>query len=423
MTMESLKRSRIARQNKPSVLDRIAKQQVLKQLKCIALGRLIIEDDGEIICFGEASADTEIHAHIIVHRASAYRGFMLAGSIGGAEGYMAGSWSSPNLTALTRLMCANLNLLNNVDSSRFGLGRLLEKFYHWSRRNTEDNARANIAAHYDLSNQFFSLFLDRSMMYSAARFATADTSLEDAALAKIDNICQKLNLTPGDHLLEIGTGWGAMAIHAARHYGCKVTTTTISKEQYRHACDEVERAGLCSRVTVLCEDYRKLSGSYDKLVSIEMIEAVGHEYYREYFATCSKLLRPHGLMLLQAITIPDQRYDYARRSVDFIQKYIFPGGCLPSDREITAQLSRHTDMQMVAMEEIGEDYALTLAHWNRRFHDKLDEVKALGFSDTFIRMWEYYLSYCEGGFSERVIGTGQFLLGKPQWRKSFPRAT
>jgi len=420
MTMESLNRSRIARQVKPSILDRVAKQQVLKQLKNIAVGRLVIEDDGEIICFGDPSAAAEHHAHITVHKMSAYRGFMLGGSIGGAEGYMAGTWSSPNLTALTRLMCANLNLLNDVDSSRFGLGRVLEKFYHWSRRNTEENARANIAAHYDLSNQFFSLFLDSSMMYSAARFATKSTSLEDAARAKIDNICHKLNLTPGDHLLEIGTGWGAMAMHAAKHYGCKVTTTTISKEQYRHARAQVEQAGLSSQVTVLCEDYRKLSGSYDKLVSIEMIEAVGHEYYREYFTTCSNLLKPHGLMLLQAITIPDQRYDYARRSVDFIQKYIFPGGCLPSDREITTQLSRYTDMQMVGMEEIGEDYALTLAHWNRRFHDKLDEVKSLGFSDTFIRMWEYYLSYCEGGFSERVIGTGQFLLGKPQWRKPYP---
>lgn len=417
MTMETLNRSRIARQVKPSMLDRIAKQQVLRQLKNIRVGRLVIEDQDEIIYLGEAGASAPHHAHIFVNQPSAYRGFMLGGSIGAAEGYMAGAWSSPNLTALTKLMCANLELLNDVDSSRFGLSKLLEKFYHWSRRNTEDNARANIAAHYDLSNQFFSLFLDSSMMYSAARFNRATTTLEQASREKIDNICQKLHLTPDDHLLEIGTGWGAMAIHAARHYGCKVTTTTISQEQYRHACEAVKKAGLTGQITVLCQDYRKLTGSYDKLVSIEMIEAVGHEYYREYFTTCSSRLKPHGLMLLQAITIPDQRYDYARRSVDFIQKYIFPGGCLPSDREITKQLSRHTDMQMVGMEDIGEHYALTLAHWRQRFHDNLEQVKALGFSDTFIRMWEYYLSYCEGGFSERVIGTGQFLLAKPQWRQ------
>ncbi|WP_339899068.1 cyclopropane-fatty-acyl-phospholipid synthase family protein [uncultured Gilvimarinus sp.] len=417
MTMETLNRSRIARQVKPSMLDRIAKQQVLRQLKNIRVGRLVIEDQDEIIYLGEAGASAPHHAHICVNQPSAYRGFMLGGSIGAAEGYMAGAWSSPNLTALTKLMCANLELLNDVDSSRFGVSKLLEKFYHWSRRNTEDNARANIAAHYDLSNQFFSLFLDSSMMYSAARFNRATTTLEQASREKIDNICQKLHLTPDDHLLEIGTGWGAMAIHAARHYGCKVTTTTISQEQYRHACEAVKQAGLTGQVTVLCQDYRKLTGSYDKLVSIEMIEAVGHEYYREYFTTCSSRLKPHGLMLLQAITIPDQRYDYARRSVDFIQKYIFPGGCLPSDREITKQLSRHTDMQMVGMEDIGEHYALTLAHWRQRFHDNLEQVKALGFNDTFIRMWEYYLSYCEGGFSERVIGTGQFLLAKPQWRQ------
>jgi len=419
MTMQSLNRTQIARQNKPRMLDQFAKRRVLQQLKNITVGRLIIEDDSEIAYFGDADAAPEYHAHIIVNSASAYRSFMLAGSIGAAEAFMAGTWSSPNLTALTRLMCANLNLLNHVDSTGFGLGRLLEKLYHWSRRNTEDNARANIAAHYDLSNPFFSLFLDPTMMYSAARFASKNTTLEEASLAKIDNICQKLALTENDHLLEIGSGWGALAIYAARHYGCRVTTTTLSAEQYQHTCQQVTLAGLDHRVTVLCQDYRKLSGSYDKLVSIEMIEAVGHEYYREYFTRCAQLLKPHGLMLLQAITIPDQRYQYARDSVDFIQKYIFPGGCLPSDREITSQISRHTDLQMISMEEIGEDYALTLAHWRQRFNSQLNEVKALGFSDTFIRMWQYYLSYCEGGFSKRVIGTGQFLLSKPQWRISY----
>ncbi|WP_041522074.1 SAM-dependent methyltransferase [Gilvimarinus agarilyticus] len=417
MTMETLNRSRIERHVKPSMLDRVAKQQVVRQLKKIRVGRLIIEDQDEILYLGEPATSEGPHAHIVVNQPSAYRGFMLGGSIGGAEGYMAGAWSSPNLTALTKLMCANIDLLNSVDGSRVGISKLLEKFYHWSRRNTEEKARANIAAHYDLSNQFFSLFLDKSMMYSAARFSSPTTTLEQASEDKIDNICQKLHLTSADHLLEIGTGWGAMAIHAARHYGCQVTTTTISQEQYRHACQAVEQAGLSQQVTVLCQDYRKLTGQYDKLVSIEMIEAVGHEYYREYFSTCSARLKSDGLMLLQAITIPDQRFEYAKGSVDFIQKYIFPGGCLPSDREITHQLSRHTDMQMIGMEDIGEDYALTLAHWRQRFHGNIDQVKALGFNDTFIRMWEYYLSYCEGGFSERVIGTGQFLLAKPQWRQ------
>lgn len=418
MTMDTLNRASVARPNKTNILDRVARQQVLKKFKALSKGRLVIEEDGEILCFGDAQAEPAYHAHIVVHRANAYRSFMLGGSIGGAESYMAAAWSSPNLTAVVRLMCANIDLLNAVDSSRLGLNRLLEKLYHWSRRNTEENARANIAAHYDLSNQFFSLFLDRSKMYSAARFTQADTTLEEASWAKIDNICQKLELSPTDHLLEIGSGWGAMAIHAAQHYGCKVTTTTISNEQYQYACQAVKRARLETQITVLCQDYRHLADQYDKLVSIEMIEAVGHKYYPDYFRTCSQRLKPNGLMLLQAITIPDQRYQYARSSVDFIQKYIFPGGSLPSDREIAAQLSRHTDMQMVGMEEIGEHYALTLTHWRQRFCAAVDEVKALGFDDTFIRMWEYYLSYCEGGFAERVIGTGQFLLAKPQWRQS-----
>jgi len=282
-------------------------------------------------------------------------------------------------------------------------------------------SRDNISAHYDLGNDFFSLFLDPTMMYSSAIFEDVDRGLDEAAVAKLDEICHQLELSPGDHLLEIGTGWGGMAIHAAKHYGCRVTTTTISQEQYDYACAAVKREGVADRVTLLLQDYRSLEGQYDKLVSIEMIEAVGHEFYREYFQRCSALLKPTGKMVIQAITMADQRYEQARDSVDFIKRYIFPGGCLPSVAVIADHLARDTDMQMVHLRDITQDYAVTLAHWRSRFMDKLEAVKAMGFDDNFIRMWDYYLCYCEGGFRERIISTVQLAFAKPGYR--LPLAT
>jgi cyclopropane-fatty-acyl-phospholipid synthase len=330
---------------------------------------------------------------------------------------MLGKWSSPNLVDLVRLMAINIDFLNVVDDSKPLTHRLFDKAYHWFNRNTADRARENISAHYDLSNEFFSLFLDPEMMYSSAMFSRAEVGLDEAAVHKLDVICQKLDLQASDHLLEIGTGWGGMAIHAARNYGCRVTTTTISKEQYETARQRVKDAGLEDLVNVIFEDYRDLEGTYDKLVSIEMIEAVGHEFYKQYFGGCASLLKPDGLMLIQAITIPDQRYRYARSSVDFIQRYIFPGGSLPGHEVVMSSLRKHTDMQMVGMEEMGEDYAKTLAVWRQRFLSRLDEVKALGFDDVFIRMWDYYLCYCQGAFEERVIGTSQMLFARPGWRQ------
>jgi len=293
---------------------------------------------------------------------------------------------------------------------------VVDKLGHWLNRNSERQARENISCHYDLSNDFFALFLDPSMMYSAAIFPRHDADLEEAAVYKLDLICGKLELDASDHLLEIGTGWGGLAVHAAREYGCRVTTTTISKRQYEVARERVREAGLEDRVEVLFEDYRNLRGSFDKLVSVEMIEAVGHAYYPQYFSGCASLLKQDGLMLLQAITVPGQRFEYAQRSVDFIQKYIFPGGSLPSHEAMLATVRDHTDMVMVGMHEIGIDYARTLDAWRRRFLGKLDQVRALGFDDTFIRMWNYYLCYCQGGFEERIIGTAQVLLAKPDWR-------
>ena len=417
MNTASINDKKLERSVKGSFIDRFAKKKVMSILAGITEGRLVIDDGGKLTCFGESTDKCSMHAHMFIHHPSAYRDILFGGSIGAAESYMLGSWTSSNLVDVVRVMSKNIDLLNGVDGSRFLLQRAADKIYHWFNRNTEANAKANISAHYDLSNDFFSLFLDNSMMYSAAMFPSADSTLEQASYHKIDQICQKLNLVSGDHLLEIGTGWGGLAVYAASHYGCRVTTTTISRQQYEFACQRVKDAGLEDKITVLFKDYRQLEGLYDKLVSVEMIEAVGHKFYGEYFSTCSSLLKKNGLMMVQAITIPDQRYNYAKKSVDFIQKYIFPGGCLPSDKILADNISRRTDMQIIDMEEIGEDYARTLELWRLRFHDRLDEVKALGFDDVFIRMWEYYLCYCEGGFRERVIGTGQFLLAKPQWTR------
>lgn len=293
------------------------------------------------------------------------------------------------------------------------------KAFHFFNRNTKEGSRNNISAHYDLGNGFFTLFLDQSMMYSSAIYPQCDASLAEAAEFKLQRVCEKLQLKPQDHLLEIGTGWGGLAIYAATHYGCRVTTTTISREQYDFACARIKSLGLEDRIKVLFDDYRDLQGQFTKLVSIEMIEAVGHEHYDQYFSTCSALLAPDGLMLIQAITIADQRYEQAKKSVDFIQRYIFPGGSLPSIAVIAESIKRNTDLTIVQMEDIGEHYAQTLKHWREAFLAKLEQVRAQGFDERFIRMWEFYLCYCEGGFMERSIGTAQLLFAKPGYRSGF----
>lgn len=397
-------------------LDAIAKRIVFTMLNKLEIGHLVIEDQGEVYEFGQSKDQAEYHAHIQVHDNGAYRDVFLNSSIGSGEAYMKGWWSSPDIVAVIRLMVANLNVINKMDEKRPIWSRIGAKIFHRLNANTQKGSKKNISAHYDLGNDFFTLFLDPTMMYSAAVYPDQEASLETAAVNKLERICQKLQLTSEDHLLEIGTGWGGMAIYAAQHYGCKVTTTTISKEQYEYAKQQVEAAGLQDRVTLLLDDYRDLTGQYDKLVSIEMIEAVGHEYYDSYFTKCSQLLKPHGVMVIQAITIADQRYDRARRSVDFIQRYIFPGGCLPSNQVIANKISQKTDMQIVHLEDITEHYAKTLADWRERFHAARREVIDMGFDDVFCRMWDFYLAYCEGGFKERAISTGQFVFAKPGHR-------
>ena len=415
--MNSLTPSVVSRTGNLGFLGNLAKTQVIKRMQGLPFGRLTIEDGDEIFEFGNTAETSRVDARIIVHDSSAFRDFAFGGSIGGAEGYMLGKWSSPDLLEVVRLFCINVDFLNQFDGSRPILQRAQDKLFHFLNRNTEKQARENISRHYDLSNDFFALFLDPQMMYSSAIFPHEEATLEEAAIHKLDVICENLQLGPEDHLLEIGTGWGGLAVHAAKNYGCRVTTTTISREQYDIACKRVIAEGLEQQITVLLEDYRNLTGRYDKLVSVEMIEAVGHQYYGQYFNGCASLLKNDGLMLLQAITIPDQRYDYARRSVDFIQRYIFPGGSLPSHEAMIAAVKRHTDLTMVGLREIGEDYARTLQVWHERFSARLEEVRELGFDDYFIRMWNYYLCYCQGGFEERIIGTSQILFAKPGWRQ------
>ncbi|MBP6700257.1 MAG: class I SAM-dependent methyltransferase [Halioglobus sp.] len=397
-------------------LQTLARRVCLRLLANIQFGSLVLHDGGEAFHFGTTGDPAQPHAEVHVHDRGLYRMMLSGGSIASGEAYMQGMWTSPNLVAVMRLFSANLPTLELLESRQSWLVRLGLKLSHALKRNTHSGSRKNISAHYDLGNDFFSLFLDPTMMYSAALFQTDSTGLDEASVAKLDELCRQLELNSGDHLLEIGTGWGGLAIHAAGKYGCRVTTTTISREQYEHARARVREAGLEDRVTVLCEDYRKLEGSFDKLVSVEMIEAVGHEFYSSYFSRCSQLLKPNGKMVIQAITIADQRYAAARNSVDFIQRYIFPGGSLPSVAVIADHLARDTDLQMVHLRDITRDYALTLAHWRERFLEAQAAVRQLGFDQTFVRMWEFYLAYCEGGFRERIIGTVQLAFAKPGYR-------
>jgi cyclopropane-fatty-acyl-phospholipid synthase len=342
-----------------------------------------------------------------------YSEIAFGGSIGAGEAYMLGYWSTDNLTAAMRILLQNRDVLDGMETGLASFTMPLQKAMHWASRNTRSGSRRNISAHYDLGNPFFELFLDPTMMYSSAVYEHPEMTLQQASVAKLDRICRKLDLQPADHVLEIGTGWGGFALHAAQHYGCRVTTTTISRQQHEMARERISAAGLADRVTLLLEDYRDLTGAFDKLVSIEMIEAVGHRYYETYFGKCSELLKPEGMMLLQAITIADQRYASALKAVDFIQRHIFPGSCIPSVTAMNNAITRATDMRLYHLEDIGPHYATTLKAWRENFFANLSRIRALGYSEEFIRMWEFYFCYCEAGFAERAIGDVQMLLVKP----------
>lgn len=357
--------------------------------------------------------ESEPSAIIEVKNPAFYARLLKGGSIAAGEAYMDGWWDSPDLTKLMELMALNLSALDSIESRSSLLSKLTYQVSHWLNRNTVANSEKNIEAHYDLSNELYQTFLDPRMLYSSALFIREDDSLEQAQINKMERLCQQLKLTSMDRVIEIGTGWGAMAIYMAETYGCHVTTTTISEQQYQYAKNAIEEKGLSDKITLLKKDYRLLEGEYDKLVSIEMIEAVGKQFLTSYIQKCQSLLKRGGLMAIQAITIADQRYDYYSNNVDFIQKYIFPGGFLPSITALTQTTTKHSDLVLRDLFDIGQDYARTLNHWYSRFNNAQDKVLQLGFDQRFVRMWNYYFCYCEGGFLAKSISTVHMTFQRP----------
>jgi len=403
-------------QDRDTLLQRLGRKLFLAKLAELRHGELTVIDAGERRTFGQRSADCDLHATLEVLHPQTYADAAFGGTIGGGEAYIRGYWRTDDLTSLIRLFIVNREVMESVEGGAALATAPLRRILHWLNRNSPDGSRRNIAAHYDLGNDLFALFLDDTMAYSCGVFEREDATLHEAQVAKFERACRRLRLSPSDHLLEIGTGWGGLALHAAARYGCRVTTTTISREQHDWARERIRAAGLSDRVTLLLDDYRDLRGRYDKLVSIEMIEAVGHQFLDTYTAQCSRLLEPHGAMLLQAITIRDQIYAEALESVDFIQRYIFPGSFIPSVTAIADSVRRATDMKVFHLEDIGPHYATTLRRWRERFFERIDDVRRLGYSEQFVRMWDFYLCYCEGGFLERQLGDVQVLLTKPRCR-------
>ena len=399
-------------------LDRLARRVIFRLLGKVQRGSLTLAENGHTFSFGEPAGQATLQATVTVRHPRFYRSLLLAGSRGLGEAYVAGWWSADDLTRVIRILTLNLPLLEGSQGQWVRLAAPIYRSLHRPSRNTLAGSRANIAAHYDLGNDFYALFLDDTMTYSCGIFESEDSTLKEASLAKYDHICRKLALAPGDHVLEIGSGWGGFAIYAAGRYGCRVTTTTISHAQYDLARERIAAAGLTDRVTLLLRDYRHLEGIYNKLVSIEMVEAVGCEYFDTFFRVCSDHLKDDGLMCLQAITIADQVFDRYRRSYDFIRSHVFPGSCLTSVAAITSSLARVSNLRLIHLEDLTRHYARTLRLWRERFLANLDQVRALGYPDSFIRLWEFYLCYCEGGFEERYIGDVQMLLAKPDYREA-----
>jgi len=405
-----------ARTGSISPIQRLGRRLFLGQLERLRDGELTVIDGDGRHTFGRRTSACRLRATIEILHPQTYADAAFGGSVGGGEAYIRGLWRADDLTALIRIFLANRDVLQSMEGGTAIATAPLRRILHWLNHNSRDGSRRNIAAHYDLGNELFALMLDETMAYSCGVFEREDASLHEAQVAKFERICRKLRLSPGERLLEIGTGWGGFAIHAARRYGCHVTTTTLSREQHDWAREKIAEAGLQDRVTLILEDYRDLRGRYDKLVSIEMIEAVGARYLDTYTARCGALLEPHGAMLLQAITIQDQFYEEALRSVDFIQRFIFPGSFIPSVTAMTESVRRSTDLKVFHLEDIGPHYATTLRRWRENFLARLPEVRRLGYPDAFVRMWDYYLCYCEGGFLERQLGDVQMLLTKPRCR-------
>ena len=420
LLLETLDSPRPAR---TTLLARLGRRLLLKQLRQFEQGELrLIESDGRQHVFGRRHAGFNLGCTLYFDSPQAFADAAFGGTVGAGEAYIRGLWRCDDLVTLVRIFVANREQMNRLDSGWSLVSRPLLRLFHWANRNSKNGSARNIAAHYDLGNDLYQLMLDETMAYSCAIFPRADATLAEGSANKFEAVCRKLDLKPTDHVLEIGTGWGGFAIHAVQHYGCRVTTTTISAAQADFAVRKIAALGLSDRITVLLQDYRDLEpgpdGQYDKLVSIEMVEAVGAPFLDGYFRHCARLLKPEGAMLLQAITIQDQFYDQALKSVDYIQRYVFPGSFIPSVQALSKSLARSTDFKVFHLEDIGPHYARTLRLWRERFFGKLAKIRELGYSDSFVRLWEFYLCYCEGGFTERQLGTVQMLLTRPGCRRA-----
>ncbi|SOB75280.1 cyclopropane-fatty-acyl-phospholipid synthase [Marinobacter sp. LV10R510-11A] len=400
-------------QETASLASRVARSLVIQQLRQLGEGTLTIREPGmDDLVFGDGNTGHQ-PAELIVHDQSTWRDLLTGGSVGAAEAYVAGDWSSPDLVALLRFFTRNIDRMNEFEDKFSWITKPALKGLHWLNRNTKDGSRKNISAHYDLGNDLFETFLDPTMMYSSAIYPSAESTLEEAAVHKLDTICQKLDLQPGDLVIEIGTGWGGFAIHAAKHYGCHVTTTTISKEQLELAQERVRAEGLEDSITLLFDDYRDLAGQFDKLVSIEMIEAVGPQFLDSYFSQINALLKPDGLALVQAINMPEQRYQRALKNVDFIQRFIFPGSFIPSFGAILESVRNESNLVLTHSEDTGFHYARTLRDWCDRFMANREQLESMGYDQAFRKLWHFYFAYCEAGFRERAIGVSQLVFAKP----------
>jgi cyclopropane-fatty-acyl-phospholipid synthase len=393
------------------------RRRLLGTLDDLHGGTVVVHDVHGTTLLGHADGADPLRITLHVHDEAFYRRAALGGSVGAGEAYVDRLWDCDDLVALVRLLVRNRDRLDAMETGPARFAALLLRGWEALRPNTRGGSRRNISAHYDLGNPLFELFLSNDLMYSSAIYADPGETLEQASLRKLDTLCRKLELGPDDHVVEIGTGWGGFAIHAAARHGCRVTTTTLSREQAALARQRIDAAGLGDRVTVLLDDYRDLRGQYDKLVSIEMVEAIGAAQLPTYFGQLAALLKPEGLALVQAITIEDHRYQRALREVDFIKRHVFPGSFIPSTSALLDAMGRHSDLGLLHLEDIGDSYALTLREWRRRFEAARGQVLALGYDERFIRLWRFYLCYCEGGFLERSIGDVQMLLARPGYRR------
>jgi cyclopropane-fatty-acyl-phospholipid synthase len=390
-------------------LASVARRAVHARLSGLERAALTLVENGCSARFGDPASD--VAATVRIHDPAVYTALLLRGSLGGAEAYLDGLWDADDLVAAVRALARSRRSLDALEGGLAPrLARAALRPLHWLRRNTRRGSRRNIAAHYDLGNDFFALFLDPTLTYSSGLFETPEATLEEASLAKYERACRWLDLRADDHVLEIGSGWGGFALHAAGRHGCRVTTTTISRQQYELARERVAAAGLAERVEVLFADYRDLTGQFDKLVSIEMIEAVGHANLPAYFGACNDRLRPGGAMFLQAITNPERDYEASLGNVDFVKRYVFPGGQLVSLGAICNAAARSGELQPTRVEDITPHYAETLRHWRARMAGNRAQMRALGLDERFLRLWDFYLAYCEGGFRERVIHTVQLKL-------------